>query len=58
MKKVLFPLMVLLAVACTAGIYYLLFDEQTTKLFYMLFGRFSTNHRSATKDDEQQRYAQ
>ncbi len=35
MKKVLFPLMVLLAVACTAGIYYLLFDEQTTKLFYI-----------------------
>ncbi len=35
MKKVLFPLMVVLAVACTAGIYYLLFDEQTTKLFYI-----------------------
>lgn len=33
MKKVLFPLMVLLAVACTAGIYYLLFDEHST-LFY------------------------
>ena len=35
MKKVLFPLMVLLAVACTTGIYYFLFDEQTTKLFYI-----------------------
>lgn len=35
MKKVLFPLMVVLAIACTAGIYYLLFDEQTTKLFYI-----------------------
>lgn len=34
MKKVLFPLMVLLAVACTAGIYYLLFDEHST-LFYV-----------------------
>ena len=34
MKKVLFPLMVLLAVTCTAGIYYLLFDEHST-LFYV-----------------------
>lgn len=34
MKKVLFPLMVLLTVACTAGIYYLLFDEHST-LFYV-----------------------
>lgn len=34
MKKALFPLMVLLAVACTAGIYYLLFDEHST-LFYV-----------------------
>ena len=33
MKKALFPLMVLLVVACTAGIYYLLFDEHST-LFY------------------------
>ena len=35
MKKTLFPLMVLLVVACTAGIYYLLFDGETTKLFYV-----------------------
>ncbi|MBR5841808.1 MAG: hypothetical protein IKY64_04240 [Bacteroidaceae bacterium] len=35
MKKVLFPLMVLLAVACTVGIYYLVFDGDTTKLFYI-----------------------
>lgn len=34
MKKALFPLMVLLVVACTAGIYYLLFDEHST-LFYV-----------------------
>lgn len=34
MKKALFPLMVLLVVACTAGIYYLLFDEHFT-LFYV-----------------------
>lgn len=35
MKKVLFPLMIALAVACTAGIYYLIFDGDTTKLFYI-----------------------
>ena len=35
MKKVLFPLMVLLAVACTAGVYYLLFDGDTNRLFYI-----------------------
>ena len=35
MKKVLFPLMVLLAVACTAGVYYLLFDGETSRLFYI-----------------------
>lgn len=35
MKKVLFPLMTALAVACTAGIYYLIFDGDTTKLFYI-----------------------
>ena len=35
MKKVLFPLMLLLAVACTAGVYYLLFDGDTSKLFYI-----------------------
>ena len=35
MKKTLFPLIVLLVVACTAGIYYLLFDGETTKLFYV-----------------------
>ena len=34
MKKALFPLMVLLVVACTAGIYYLFFDEHST-LFYV-----------------------
>lgn len=34
MKKALFPLMVLLVVACTAGIYYLLFDEHSS-LFYV-----------------------
>ena len=34
MKKALFPLMVLLVVACTAGIYYLLFDEHST-LFHV-----------------------
>lgn len=35
MKKVLFPLIVLLVVACTVGLYYLLFDGETTKLFYV-----------------------
>lgn len=35
MKKLLFPLMVLLAVACTAGVYYLLFDGETCRLFYI-----------------------
>ena len=33
MKKVLVPLMLLLAVACTAGVYYLLFDGDTSKLW-------------------------
>jgi hypothetical protein len=34
MRKVLFPIVVLLTVACTVGLYYLLFDEVNT-LFYL-----------------------
>lgn len=35
MKKVLFPIIALLAMACTVGIYYLLFDQETSTLFYV-----------------------
>lgn len=35
MKKILFPLVMILTLACTVGIYYLLFDQQTTTLFYI-----------------------
>lgn len=35
MKKILFPLMLVLVLACTVGLYYLLFDGETTKLFYI-----------------------
>ncbi len=35
MKKFIFPIVVVLAVACTAGLYYLLFDQQTSNLFYL-----------------------
>lgn len=35
MKKILFPFVMILTLACTVGIYYLLFDQQTTTLFYI-----------------------
>ena len=35
MKKIQFPLMLLLVLACTIGLYYLIFDGETTKLFYI-----------------------
>lgn len=35
MKKTLFPLVVLLTVACTVGLFYLLFGERPTTLFYI-----------------------
>lgn len=35
MKKILFPFVMILTLACTVGIYYILFDQQTTTLFYI-----------------------
>lgn len=35
MKKIHFPLVVLATLACTVALFYLLFDEQTTALFYI-----------------------
>ena len=34
MRKILFPIVVMLTIACTVGIYYLLFDKIDT-LFYI-----------------------
>ena len=34
MKKILYPTMVVLVLACTAGLYYLLFDKHST-IFYI-----------------------
>ena len=35
MKKIQFPLMLALVLACTIGLYYLIFDGETTTLFYI-----------------------
>ena len=35
MKKIQFPLILLLVLACTIGLYYMIFDGEATKLFYI-----------------------
>ena len=35
MEKIHFSLMLVLVLACTIGLYYLIFDGETTKLFYI-----------------------